>query len=157
MHDELGKLELELRRISPAATPLDLAERLRAVRSQPGERTIPSRNFHWADWLAGWRGVALTTPAAAMVLIAWLIFSPAAGPGKAEASDSSGIKANAVQVGHHLLGSFDTVEKLPDGEPVRFRCRVWQDNVLIRDDAHGVVISQSTPRVVVVPVGFDTE
>ncbi len=100
--------------------------------------------------------MALTTPAAA-VLIAWLICSPAAGPGKAEASDSSGIKANAVQVGHSLLGSFDTVAKLPDGEPVRFRCRVWQDNVLIRDDAHGVVISQSTPRVVVTPVGFDTE
>lgn len=157
MQNEWDKFEAELRRIPPVAPPPELMERLRAARREPGQQPAPIRKVRWTEWFSTWRSVALTAPASAVILILWLTLSPAAGPGRAEASDSAGIKANAVQVSQSLLGTFDTMAKLPDGEPVRLRCRVWQDGMMVRDDAHGVVISQSAPRIEVVPVSIETE
>lgn len=161
MQEEHEQLEALLRQMPPAAPPLELIERLRAATAEapPVKRRATSRSyrtFRWADMFAGWRGFAVAVPAAAVILLALLALSLTTVPDKVKASDTSGIKANAVQVDHSLVASFDTVAQLPGGEPVRFRCREWQDDVVIHDDAHGVVISKSTPRVEVVPVRFET-
>jgi hypothetical protein len=153
MQDELDKLEAELRRIPPAAVPPNLMARLRAarLRAQPAEMPAARWSFPWAKWFIHWRGLAAVAPAATILLL-WVALRPAAE----SAENTSGIKANAVQVGHSLVASFDAVAQLPDGEPIRFRCRKWRDDVVVHDDAHGVFITQSTPRVEVVPVRFET-
>ena len=157
MQENLDKFETELRRMQPAAVPPDLLARLRAARVEPAPVRLPApqNNFSWTAWFAGWRGLAWATPVATVLLI-WLAWGPAVAPGQAELADSHGIKANAVQVGSSLVASFDAVAQMPDGEPVRFRCRQWQDDVMVHDDANGVFITQSTPRVEVVPVRFET-
>lgn len=153
MQDELDKLEIELRRIPPATVPSNLMARLRAARlqAQPAEMPVVRWGFPWAEWFASWRGLAAAAPAATVLLL-WLALRPAAE----SAENTSGIKANAVQVGHSLVASFDAVAQLPGGEPIRFHCRKWQDDVVVHDDANGVLITQSTPRVEVVPVRFET-
>lgn len=158
MQEEQERLEASLRQILPAAPPPDLVERLRAapVEAQAISRRATVRTFRWRDVFVGWRGLAVAVPASAVMLIAWLGLRSVAMPDKVKSSDASGIRADAVQVDHSLVASFDTVAQLPDGEPVRFRCREWQDNVVIHDDAHGVVISKSSPRVEVVPLRFET-
>jgi hypothetical protein len=55
-----------------------------------------------------------------------------------------------------LVAAFDAVARLPDGQPVRFRCREWSDGVVLRDSARGIVIEQRMPRLEVVPVSFET-
>ena len=155
--DEQERLEATLRQVTPAAPPEELMARLRAtgvearLNRQPAEKMA----FRWANMFQGWRAAAVIAPAAAVILL-WLALRPAATADKAIPSDSTGIRANAVQVGHSLVASFDTVAQLPGGEPVRFRCREWQDDVVVHDDAHGVVITKSTPRVEMVPVRFET-
>lgn len=157
MQEELDKFEAGLRRMPPAAVPPDLLERLRATKVDAPVASLPAprRALRWTDWFAGWRGLAPVAPAAAVLLL-WLAFRPATESGKAEAADSPGIKANAVQVDHSLVASFDAVARMPDGMPVRFHCRKWRDDVVVHDDANGVFITQSTPRVEVVPVRFET-
>jgi hypothetical protein len=158
MQNEIDRAEEMLRRIPPAAVPPDLLARLRAaaVETPIAERRSLRRGFRWAEVFAGWRGIAAAAASAAVILLVGLAWRPAAVPDKKKLSASTGIEANAVQVGHSLVASFDTVAQLPGGEPVRFRCREWRDDVVIHDDAHGVMISQSTPRVEVVPVRFET-
>jgi hypothetical protein len=160
MDEEPERIEEGLRQIRPAAMPQDLMKRLRAAKleMQPASRPAPLRNLRRANWFAGWRGLAVAAgPAVAMVLLlAWLVPRAPQSPAKIKISAARGIKANAVRVGHSLMASFDAVAQLPGGEPVRFHCRQWQDDVVIHDDAQGVVISQSTPRVEVVPVRFET-
>lgn len=65
-------------------------------------------------------------------------------------------KANVVRVDQALVSSYDAVAQLPSGEPVRFRCRKWMDDVVMKDKSHGLVIEQSIPRVEVIPVRFET-
>ena len=153
MHEDLEKFERSLKRMSPAAVPPELMARLRAARvAVPAAESAASRwNLRLAEWFAAWRGLAVVAPAATLLLL-WLALRPAAGL----AENTSGIKANAVQVDHSLVASFDAVAQLPGGEPVRFHCRKWQDDVVVHDDANGVFITQSTPRVEVVPVRFET-
>lgn len=152
MQADLEKFEADLKRMPPAAVPADLLARLRATRVPvPAAVPVPRWKLRWAEWLAAWRGLAVVAPAATVLLL-WLALRPAAGP----AENTFGIKANAVQVDHSLVASFDAVAQLPGGEPVRFHCRKWQDDVVVHDDANGVFITQSTPRVEVVPVRFET-
>lgn len=155
MQDEQERLETTLRQISPAAPPQELMDRLRlaALEAQPSTQpAVPG--FRWTDLFRGWRTLTVAAPAAAVILL-WLAFRPAPKPSPMHL-DATGIKANAVQVGHSLVASFDTVAQLPGGEPVRFRCREWEDNVVIHDAAHGLVISKTVPRVEMVPVRFET-
>ena len=161
MQEEHEQLETLLRQIPPATPPPDLMERLRVATAEtpPVKRRAAGqihRTFHWTGLFAGWRGLAVAVPASAMIVLAWLGLRLATVPDEARAAAVSGIKANAVQVDHSLVASFDTVAQLPGGVPVRFRCREWQDDVVIHDDTHGVVISKSTPRVEVMPVRFET-
>jgi len=158
MDDELEKFEAGLRRLPPAAAPPDLMARLRAakVAAHSVSESPAILRFRWADWLAGWRRLAAAAAPATTILLLWLALRPAVGPGKAEAADSTGIKADAVQVDRSLLASFDAVAQLPDGVPVRFHCCKWRDDVVLHDHADGVFITQSTPRIEVVPVRFET-
>ena len=159
IEEEQERFETELRRATPASLPTDLMDRLRAAKSgsravsRPKPRRISGLIdcFVWARWV-----MAATPVAAAVILFVRMELRPGAAPGKIGSAVSAGIKANAVQVDHALVSSFDAVAQLPGGEPVRFRCRKWMDDVVMRDDAHGVVISQSSPRVEVVPVRFET-
>jgi hypothetical protein len=157
MQENLDKLETELRRIPPSAVPQDLLARLRAAGAEPRlARGIARRpTVRWWDWVVGWRGLAWATPVAAVWLL-WLAWRPAAAPGQGGLAAAHGIKADAVQVGHSLIASFDTVAQMPDGEPVRFHCRQWEDELVVHDQANGVSIMQSTPRMEVVPVRFET-
>jgi len=65
------------------------------------------------------------------------------------------IKADDVEIDQRLVSSFDAVAQLPSGLPVRFRCREWADEVVLRDTARGIVIEQRAPRLEVVPVSFE--
>ena len=116
------------------------------------------KKLRWPAWLAGWRGLAWVTPVASDVADLDLagVAPSASRPRRPNSRRRHGIKANAVQVDHSLLASFDAVAQMPDGEPVRFRCREWQDDLVVHDEANGVFIAQSTPRVEVVPVQFET-
>jgi anti-sigma-K factor RskA len=155
--EELDRLEDALRQLRPAAPPPELLDRLRAA--EPVPRTPRHRAAHW---LLGWRQLpalwrALTAGAAAAAVLA--IFVSVRPPGGRLAGTPPTVMAiansNAVQVGHSLLVSFDAVAQLPGGAPVRFHCREWQDNVVIRDPALGMEVTQTTPRVEVIPVGYE--
>jgi hypothetical protein len=91
-------------------------------------------------------------------LVVWrLVLAPPGNSSKDGAvADAAPLKADDVQVREQLVSSFDAVAKLPTGEPVRFRCQKWVDQVVLRDKKRGVVIEQRTPRLEVVPVGFET-
>jgi hypothetical protein len=66
------------------------------------------------------------------------------------------LKADAVEIDKPLVAAFDTVARLPGGEPVRFRCREWNDHLVMRDSARGVVFEQDVSRIEVVPVSIET-
>jgi hypothetical protein len=72
------------------------------------------------------------------------------------AADKPVLKADDVEFDQQLVASFDAVARLPSGQPVRFRCREWSDEVVLRDSVSGIVIEQRTPRLEVVPVSFET-
>ena len=65
------------------------------------------------------------------------------------------LAADNVEIDRTLVAAYDAVARLPGGEPVRFRLNEWADDVILRDSARSVVVEQRTPRVEVVPVGFD--
>jgi hypothetical protein len=68
---------------------------------------------------------------------------------------TSASKPDEVEIDRQLVGLFDTVAQLPSGQPVRFRCRQWSDEVVFRDPASGLVVERSTPRLEVVPVRLE--
>jgi hypothetical protein len=72
------------------------------------------------------------------------------------AAAEAALKADEVEIDQQLIVAFDAVARLPGGQPIRFRCREWADEVVLTDSAHGVVIEQRTPRLEVVPVSFET-
>jgi hypothetical protein len=161
---ENERIAEELRRISPAQAPAELMERLReATRTsanaakRPASRSVPG----WAAWLAGWRWALAAAPVAAAVMVFARMGArpervPVTGPGKAFTAAPSGIKPNAVEFDHDLVSTYDAVAELPGGEAVRFRCRKWMDDVVWRDPSRGMEIRQSSPRLEVVPVRFET-
>ena len=63
------------------------------------------------------------------------------------------LKADDVEIDQPVGWPLSTLSReLPNGQPVRFRCREWSDEVVLRDSASGIVIEQRTPRLEVVPV-----
>lgn len=153
--DEL--FETELRRLKPARLPDPLHARLEDLPpTAPAQNEVrgPSiasfrRAWLWLRWLA---------PATMIVLAVLVVVSqgdhhrntspPAISP------PVPSLRADQVEIDRQLLDSFDTVAELPDGEPVRFRCQQWVDEVTLRDSASGVEVVQRTPRINVVPVSF---
>jgi hypothetical protein len=151
--------EVELRRLKPARLPDELQSRLEAAIPQPPPhrdvqrppRVEPSAWWLWLRWLA---------PASAVALVLLLVVAQGnrnntgTPPGTAAAEQP--MKADQVEIDRKLLASFDTVASLPDGEPVRFRCREWVDAVTLRDSVRGVEVINRTPRIEVVPVSFES-
>ncbi len=163
---ELEQLEVELRQCQPAALPESLAARLRTTTHPagvPSAKVVPatasSPNLRQLlRWLM---------PSAAVILVAAIVWrdKPRVTPPSAVTENHSPdraptptpiFEADKVQIGRELVSSFDAVATLPGGEPVRFRCRQWLDQVVVRDNSQGLIVENRTPRVEVVPVGFVT-
>ena len=149
--------EAELRRLKPAQVPDELQTRLadlRPMRPAQSEVRRPSRApaTGWWLWL---RWLAPATVALLAVLVVVFKGGNHRNPTPPAISSSApALNADQVEIDQQLLGSFDTVAEMPDGEPVRMRVHQWMDAVTLRDSASGVEVVQRTPRVRVVPVSF---
>ncbi len=156
---EQERYEAELRRLPPARLPEHFTARLQAAR--PGAEPARRKPLQPAAARPEWRGLLRWLAPALAVAVAGLLvgrahFNPASSVEKKPLAAAYGLKADDVQVDQELVSSFEVVAKLPGGEPVRFRCQKWRDQLVVTDKNHGVEIEQSSPRVEVVPVRFET-
>jgi hypothetical protein len=159
---EQQEFEAALRRTRPVKLPEELRSRLLAAAPPKKARSAPP----WpALAVMGWlRVLRLALPAAAVVLAAALVVWRNASTSKPTASTKSGagiladapLKADEVKIDEELVSSFDTVARLPGGEPVRFRCNQWLDEITLSNKAQGLVLQERTPRLEIVTVGFET-
>lgn len=152
--------EQELARLRPAPVPEDLRRRLNEVRPAIAEQ----RELRWrltcrkpGFWF--WLRVAL--PAGLTVcLAAFLVWRLGLQPGAPlppgeRAPRIPVVQADQVEIDQKLVNVYDAITELPDGKPVRLRCREWSDSVVLRDSHQGVVIEKNQPRFEVVPVRFE--
>ena len=153
--------EAELRKLTPARPPTELMRKL-AAPDRFGSPAIPqpsSINYQ-PTWrrLMCWLAPAAAVGAVAITLLLWRWSRPEneASGSAPVAADKPVLKADDVEFDQQLVASFDAVARLPSGQPVRFRCREWSDEVVLRDSVSGIVIEQRTPRLEVVPVSFET-
>jgi len=156
---ELQHFEAELRGAAPAPLPEQFQARLQAAKPFRGSLrlTSPQPAFAESRWLWFWRRLAPGMAMAALGLLAFRVDLLPGSSGKKQALVvAAGFEADDVQVDEDLVSSFDVVATLPGGQPVRFRCRQWKDQLVATDKNHGVTIEQSKPRVEVVPVRFET-
>lgn len=164
---EQERFEAELRRLKPAAPPEKVVAGLSTLCSKavahiaaPSKVVEPSFDlFRLLRWL---------TPAAALALVTVVVLwqsgptssnnkpQQAVSPATKEFDNSQALQADAVQIDQELISSFDAVAKLPSGEPVRFRCEQWVDQVRLSDKAQGLYIANRAPRIEVIPVRFET-
>lgn len=160
---EQKEFECVLRKTRLVKLPGELRSRLLAAAPPKKARSAPP----WPALVAlGWlRVLRLAVPAAAAVLIAAVVVWRSASPSKpapASAKSKAGLavapplKADDVQIDQELVSSFDTLARLPGGEPVRFRCNQWLDQITLSNQANGLVLQESTPRLEVLTVGFET-
>ena len=160
---EQQEFEAALRRTRPVKLPEELRSRLLAAAPPKKARSAPP----WpALAILGWlRVLRLAVPAAAVVLIAAVVVWRNAFPSKPGPTGSKSrsgmtvaapLKADEVKIEHDLVSSFDTLARLPGGEPVRFRCNQWLDEVTFSNKAQGLVLQERTPRLEIVTVGFET-
>ena len=125
-------------------------------------RSVRKSSLPWGLLALRW-----LTPATALVLLSALLWhdqhqqgasepltQPPPPPPKPEETPT--IAADKVQIGEELVSSFDTVARLPSGEPMRFRVERWMDQVAVDDSAQGLSFERRMPRVVVTPVRFET-
>jgi hypothetical protein len=154
-------MEAKLRRLTPARPPAELMARLAAARPAPAPvPPQPSTSNPQLPGLALLRWLGLVAAGAA-VAAAFLVWWPSR-PENRQASNAlsataePALKADDVEIDQQLVAAFDAVARLPDGQPVRFRCREWAEEVVLTDTARGIVIEQRTPRLEVVPVSFET-
>lgn len=162
---ELAAMELELRRIRPARLPDGFAARLRAARPQP---KIHPESATLAQPVLDFAGVLRLSlrwlfPATAVAVVLTVAVKVGLPPATHSSNPRSGLiaavpslKANDVKIDQRLVSSFDAVARLPGGEPVRFRCENWMDQMVLKDSATGWVVNNRQPRFEVVPVGFET-
>jgi len=162
---EQSQFEVQLRATRPAKLPADFWSRLLAAgpprKARPGAAWPAPAAMGWLRvlrWLVPATGLTVVT------LMVGRVFLSSNGPKPTPSAASlasplsaaSALKPDDVQIDQELVSSFDTLARLPSGEPVRYRCRQWLDQVTLRDKAHGVIFKESTPRVEVVTVGFET-
>jgi hypothetical protein len=145
--------EAELHRLVPAPLPPVLRARLAASVPRPSPLALrPSWSLLFR-WLAP---AAVAAALVAALLVCWPQTrdgGPQAKP--VTASPKAAPKADEIEIDRQLVALFDAVAQLPGGQPVRFRCREWADEVVFRDPARGLVIEHRTPRLEVVPVSFE--
>ncbi len=154
---EIEPFEAELRSLKPARPPEELIARLAEARpALPTPIQADHRPWPWwriASWIApATAGVALV----AALLIGRL--NPADNAVKTQPGATPTppvFQADNVEIDQQLVASFDAVAEMPDGAPVRFRCREWTDQVVLRDSAQGVVIERRVPRLEIEPVRFE--
>jgi hypothetical protein len=178
--------ETELRKLRPAKAPDEFVARLAAspafqrtnlapelagntARPEPDGKRNADRVFApkrrrgifsriGAPWrLPGW--LAATAAAGLMfTLLAWLAIDPKSPlvAHRLGGASQPMLTADKVEIGQDLVATFDAVARLPNGRPVRFRCREWSDQMMVSDSARGVVIEERTPRLEIVPVRFET-
>jgi hypothetical protein len=154
--------EAELKRLKPAPLPADLLGRIEQRVSAAAPRETEANQAPEPRVAGWWLWLRWLAPATAVVLAALVVMSQGGkhrittppAPAAATAASEPILKADEVEVDQELLGSFEAVADLPDGEPVRFRCRQWIDEVTFRDSARGVEVVQRVPRMEVVPVSF---
>jgi hypothetical protein len=153
--------EAELRKLAPARPPAELMTRLVAARPAPAPvLPQPSTLDPRIPGLPLLRWLALAAAGVA-VAAAFLIWWPSGPENRQQGSPlvtaaEPALKADDVEIDEQLVAAFDAVARLPDGQPIRFRCREWADEVVLRDSARGIVIEQRSPRLEVVPVSFET-
>ena len=151
-------METDLQKLKPATPPEELMARLIAaqptLRAEPRPKTAPA-----------WRSVALRPllfrwlaplTAALAIIMGLFIWRSAHSAGKPRIQAGRPTKTDDVEIDRHLIAAYDAVAQLPGGEPVRFHCREWTDNVVLRDPVRGVVIEQRMPRMEIVPVRIET-
>jgi hypothetical protein len=95
-------------------------------------------------------------PATALLVVGVIVWQANLPARRGSEAAGSPMKADDVQIDQQLVSTFDAVAPLPSGEPVRFRCREWLDEVVLRDSKRGVEVARRVPRVEVVPVSFET-
>ena len=155
--DEL--FEAELRRLKPARLPTGLQARfdgLRPMASQsmsalPAAPMLPFLD-RWR-WFVRWVMPAVAT--AALVLLAvGSLRHLGRSSSRTTASTKPTLTVDQVEIDRQLLGSFDAVAEMPDGEAVRFQFQEWIDAVTLKDSARGVEVVERRPRLEVLPVRF---
>jgi hypothetical protein len=176
LEPELASLEAELGRARPARPPAEFLQRLASeVPGQVLERrtrcrceaqghtphptsdsnrstlAVPRSPTAWLPLLLRW--LVPATAAVALCLVVWQANHPNT-PGRGTALTR--LKADDVEIDQQLVSTFDTVAPLESGEPVRFRCRQWVDEMVLRDSKQGVEVTRRVPRLEVVPVRFET-
>jgi hypothetical protein len=160
---EQKQFEAALRKTRLVKLPGELRSRLLAAAPPKKARSAPP----WpALAILGWlRVLRLALPAAAAALLVGLVVWRGALRSKPDTTNSKGhpgvvavspLKADDVQIDQELVSSFDTLARLPGGEPVRFRCNQWVDQITFSNKAQGLVLQERTPRLEVVPVRFET-
>ena len=156
--------EKELKRLKPAAPSPEALGRLSMI---PVEKSLcanpvpPVEGF----WSRLFRSYWLVPAAAALVIGAVLLsLQLSSRPArsiqklgtKTAASANHPIRADQIEIDQQLVTAFDAIARLPDGVPVRFHCREWKDEIVVRDSSRGVVIEREAPRLEVIPVRFET-
>jgi hypothetical protein len=152
------RFEAELRRIPPARVPNEFFTRLRTsspcvIPSHPRPQlSAVTAPVWWRDWR--WLAPALAVALAGLLVLLTNIRSRS--DKQAPAPPAYGFKAGDVQMDRQLVSDFDVVARLPGGEPVRFHCQKWNDQMVMTDTNRGVEIIRDTPTIAVVPVRFET-
>ena len=160
---ELERFEAELRQVRPSLPPADFIRRLKADGStpapaagpdpRPGPAWVQTAGLTAGSW---WRSAVLRwlVPAAALFMVGAFAWR-ASWYGVKPAPVGRPMQADDVRIDQELVSSFDTVAELPNGEPVRFRCHQWMDEVVVRDSKRGLEVARRVPRVEVIPVRFE--
>jgi hypothetical protein len=165
MNDRDPRLfEAELVRLKPAQPPEEFLDRLAAMRPvspaprEARSRLVPPPAAWW--WRLRWWASATAAAAIAVVVILlvwrWPVSTSKPINPSATVSPPRAVKSEDIEIDQRLIATFDAVARMPSGEPVRFRCREWTDEVVLRDSVRGVVIERQTPRLEIVPVSFET-
>jgi hypothetical protein len=156
---DIERLEIELGKLKPAPPPPALMNRLAVApavkpRSRAAQSGSSARAEVWWRWL--WPVPALTAAAALLLLVAGHEFKPL-GPPQDSATGSAPLsRIKDIEFDRQLVTAFDAIAQMPNGQPVRFRCREWTDDVIVRDPVQGIVIERRTPRLEIVPLRIET-
>ena len=156
-HEE-QRTEAILRGIAPAQPPADFMARM--VAAGPVEQAEPPAQ-HARVARRGWLPLLRWLVPATAVVVAglgiWRFGAHPAPPARHETAGSTTptLTADEVHIDRELVSAFDAVGQMTNGEPVRFHCQQWMDNVELRDTARGLVVQQQRPRLEVLPVSFE--
>lgn len=153
--------EKELADMRPARPPEALMRRLVEARPKMGRSYSFLSLRQPGNWPLRVRWATAGAAALLSIFLAVALSNPKREPVPAPGrqlvkAGRSTLNADNIEIDRQLLASFDTITQMPDGEPVRLRCRQWLDSVVVRDSRRGVEIERQEPRLEVVPIAFET-